>query len=77
MDEQIVVCSVPKSRNSANIEVRGTDVNELHKLHQYAWHGADFGTQDSELIAESIRHVALYGYGDNRIADAIAKEFLG
>lgn len=35
------------------------------------------GTQDSELVAESIRFVANHGFGKNVVADTIARCFLG
>ena len=37
---------------------------------------ADPGTQDSELIAESIRFVAMNGRGKNRLADVIVEVLL-
>lgn len=45
-------------------------------ISDYAVRHADEGTQDSELSAESIRYVANNGYGENGVADAIAKGVL-
>ncbi|MDO4590383.1 MAG: hypothetical protein Q4B35_03185 [Slackia sp.] len=55
----------------------GNDGISVTELPEYAWKEADIGTQDSELIAESLRFVANFGYGKNRVADAIAREFGG
>lgn len=55
----------------------GNDRALVVELPEYAWREADRGTQDSELIAESLRFVANFGYGKNRVADAIAREFGG
>ncbi|MBR3384323.1 MAG: hypothetical protein IKG69_03830, partial [Atopobiaceae bacterium] len=42
-------------------------------ISDYAVNRADEGTQDSELLAESIRYIANSGYGENRVAGAVAK----
>ena len=55
----------------------GKDSSILMELPEYAWSKADLGTQDSKLIAESLRFVANNGYGKNRVADAITGEFGG
>lgn len=55
----------------------GDSLAMVRKLPEYAYRNADLGTQDSELIAECIRFVALHGYGKNLIADTIAKAMLG
>ena len=47
------------------------------ELPETARKNADLGGQDSELIAESIRFVALYGYGKNEVADIVAGLFIG
>ena len=59
------------------INLSGNDKAQVEQLPQYAWTGADRGTQDSELIAESLRFVANDGFGKNRVADIIATEFGG
>ena len=59
------------------INFSGNDKAQVEQLPQYAWTGADRGTQDSELIAESLRFVANDGFGKNRVADIIATEFGG
>ena len=59
------------------INFSGNDKAQVEQLLQYAWTGADRGTQDSELIAESLRFVANDGFGKNRVADIIATEFGG
>lgn len=45
-------------------------------ISDYAVEGADSGAQDDELLAEAIRFVANNGYGENPVADAIARRFL-
>ena len=49
---------------------------EASEISDYALYGAQSGTQLSELIAESVRYVAVNGYGKNKVADAIARRFL-
>ena len=46
------------------------------EISPYATEGAEIGHQSSELIAESIRYVAVNGYGKNAVADAIARRFV-
>ena len=45
--------------------------NEASKISNYAVRDADRGDQDSELMAECIRFVALNGRGANRVADVV------
>lgn len=44
---------------------------EASKISIYAVKGAEVGAQDSELMAECIRFVALHGRGANRVADVV------
>lgn len=44
---------------------------EASKISTYAVKGAEVGAQDSELMAECIRFVALHGRGANRVADVV------
>ena len=57
------------------IMLSGEDKEDAMSISDYAYAGADRGTQDSELIAESFRYVANNGFGENRIADAIVGRF--
>ena len=51
-----------------------SEVKEISDyMEEYTYLGAD---AVSELIAESIRYVAVYGEGKNRIADIVAGEVL-
>ena len=46
------------------------------EISPYAVRDASDGTQDSELSAESIRFVANRGYGENAVADIVARRLL-
>lgn len=52
---------------------RGDAASIASSISPYAVNGADRGTQDSELMAESIRFVAMRGRGNNPIADPIVE----
>ena len=45
--------------------------NEASKISNYAVRDTDRGDQDSELMVECIRFVALHGGGANRVADVV------
>ena len=47
----------------------------VRAISRYAFEGANEGTQHSELIAASIRYVAVNGLGENPIADAVYGRF--
>lgn len=47
----------------------------VDSISSYALSGADDGMQDSELIAEALRYVAVNGTGKNKVADAIYGRF--
>lgn len=53
--------------------VFGSSLDEAAAISDYAVSGAEPGMQDSELMAESIRFVALNGFGKNGIADTVAR----
>ena len=58
------------------ILINGEDGLMALNISEYAVSGATPGTQDSELIAESIRYAALYPNGKNGVAVAVGGRFL-
>lgn len=64
------------NEKAGKILMRGAGEDILKELPENAWKNASKGGQDSELIAESIRFVALYGYGKNKVADIVARLFV-
>lgn len=68
--------SIAYDDHKGQIVLSGKAAEEASAISWYAVGRADPGTQDSELIAESIRFVAINGYGKNRLADAIVEVFL-
>ena len=73
-DEQAV--SHYYNENHGIIILEDDDAMIALDISDYAVSGADAGTQDSELIAESIRYKANYPRGKNKVAVAVAGRFL-
>ncbi|OUN43766.1 phage minor capsid protein [Enorma massiliensis] len=68
--------SVAYDDRKGQIVLSGKAAEEASAISWYAVGRADTGTQDSELIAESIRFVAMNGRGKNRLADVIVEVLL-
>lgn len=56
---------------NGRLELGALAKSEASSISRYAASGADDGMQDSELMAEAIRFVAVNGIGKNRLADTI------
>ena len=56
---------------NGRIELGTLAKSEASSILRYAVSGADDGMQDSELMAEAVRFVAVNGIGKNRLADTI------
>ncbi len=61
---------------SGIIIISGEDSLVAREISLYAVDGADEGTQNSELIAESIRHITVEPDSGNRVASSVAGRFL-
>ncbi len=61
---------------NGRVELGESARSEALAISWYAVSEADDGMQDSELIAEAIRFVAVNGFGKNRLADTVAGVFI-
>lgn len=61
------------SESDAKIVFVGDSAAVASSISRYAVQGARRGDQDSELMAECIRYVAIHGFGSNAIADVVVR----
>lgn len=78
LEESLVAAGIPARYNPFFGKIVFSDnvAAEARSISEYAVEGADFGHQDGELAAESIRFVANHGFGQNQVADAVVRGIL-